>query len=394
MIRTCILSVAVIAFALPATSAEPNAAAKGRKPTLSELFGDEVIARGKGIEVKRSQLEDAIVAHRASLTLRGQSIPEERRARVEANILQQLIVMQMLTNRLQTEDLVAAKDLAEKRFKEALEKSVSEEVFYRQLKAAGITPERYRRAVMEEAYAQSVVKRELTSTIKVTEAQVREFYGTGTDLLVRLMQEDVEKVSKDTNASPTQITRMKQRIEEVKKINLAKLEQPERVKVSHIFFATRDRKTEEPLSEEQKRVKRQQLDRLRKRALNGEDFSKLVMEFSEDRSVKETNGEYTFARDDRFVPEFKAAAFSLEPGKISDIVSSDLGFHVIKLLEKIPANKVPFEKVAGDLKSFLTQQELQRMMPEYFGKLSKEAELEVLDPKFKLDFANGLDVKP
>ena len=393
MIRIGLLLILATCVTLPLQSAQTNAPGRTRKPTLSELFGDEVIARGKGIEVRRSHLDDAVVAHKASLTLRGQSLPDERRSRVEANLLQQLIVMQILTNRLQAEDLPVAKELAEKRFKEALDNTVSEEVLYRQLKAAGITPERYRRAVMEEAYAQAVVKRELTSTIKVTEAEVREFYGTGTDLLVRLMQQDVEKLSKDTNASPAQLTRMKQRIEEVKKINLAKLEQPEKVKVSHIFLATRDRKTEEPLSDEQKRIKRQQLDRLRKRALAGEDFSKLVLEFSEDRGVKETKGEYTFSREDRFVPEFKAAAFSLKPGDLSDIVSSDLGYHVIKLLERIPANKAPFDKVAGDLKNFLTQQELQRIMPDYFGKLSKEAGLEVLDPKFKLDMASGLEVK-
>lgn len=396
MLPPLILCTVLTASLLAATlgyAETPVARTKSKTPTLAELFGDEVVARGKGIEVKRSHLEEAVVAHKASLILRGQTLPEGRRHQIEAQLLQQLIVMQILTNRVTTNDLKAAHELAEKRFKEARENSVSEEALHSQLKAAGMSPERYQRAVREESYAQAVIRREITSTIQVTEPQVREFYDNGTDLLVRLMQADLEKLAKDPEASPPRSTRLKQRIDEVKKMNLAKLEHPEKVKASHIFFATRDRNTEEPLSDEQKRIKRQQLEKLRKLALGGEDFSKLVLEFSEDRGVKETKGEYTFSREDRFVPEFKAAAFSLAPGRISDIVTSEMGLHVIKLIERIPASKVEYAKVADDLKEFLTQQEVQRIMPEYFARLSKEAGLEVLDPKFKLEMAADLEAK-
>ena len=52
---------------------------------------------------------------------------------------------------------------------------------------------------------------------------------------------------------------------------------------------------------------------------------KLVQEFSEDRGLAETKGEYTLTRNDSFSPEFKAAAFSLDQGKISDIVATPFG---------------------------------------------------------------------
>jgi parvulin-like peptidyl-prolyl isomerase len=371
----------------------PGAATPGRPPRLSDLFGDDVIARGKGVEVKRSQLEEAFIAQKASLTLRGEQIPEERRTRVESQLLQQLIVLQILTNRVTAEDRKLADELVEKRLKETKEQAVSEEAFFRQLKAAGMTPDRFQRAILDESLAQAVIKREITSKIDITDAQVKDFYGTGTDLLVKLMQTDLDKLVKDPASTPSQVARFKERIDSVKKANLARLAQPEKVRVSHVFFTTRDRKTEEPLPEEQKKFKRQQLEKIRQKALGGADFAKLVQEFSEDRGLKETKGEYTLSREDRFVPEFKAAAFSLEPGKISDIVTSDLGLHVIKLLEKIPARKADFEKVAPDLREFLTQQEVQRAMPEYFGRLSKAAGLEVLDPKYKLEIADDSTAK-
>jgi len=396
MSRLALLLVLVTAsvLATPGRAAEsPTATKATRAPKLSDLFGDDVIARGKGVEVKRSQLEEAFIAQKASMTLRGQQIPEERRARVESQLLQQLIVLQILTNRVTAEDRKLAGELAEKRLKETKEQAVSEDAFFRQLKAAGMTQEKFHRAIMDESLAQAVIKREITSTINITDAQLKDFYDTGTDLLVRLMQTDLDKLVKDPAYSPAQVAQFKERIESIKKSNLVRLEQPEKVRVSHVFFTTRDRKTEEPLPDEQKKFKRQQLEKIRQKALAGEDFAKLVQQFSEDRGLKETKGEYTLSREDRFVPEFKAAAFSLETGKISDIVTSDLGLHIIKLLEKIPAKKAEFEKVAPDLKEFLTQQEVQRMMPEYFGRLSKEAGLEILDPKYKLEIADDSEPK-
>lgn len=157
----------------------------------------------------------------------------------------------------------------------------------------------------------------------------------------------------------------------------------------HVFMATIDRQSEEPLPEEQKAFKRQQMEKIRRRAIEGEDFAKLVQDHSEDRGLKQTRGEYTFSREDPFAPEFKAAAFSLAPGKISEVVSTAIGLHVIKVLERIPAKKAELEKIAPELKDFLQQQEVQRAMPEFFARVTKDAQIEILDSKYKVIESGG-----
>ena len=383
MLRISAILFLTVAIAAVRGAESPAVPATSRTPKLSDLFGDDVVARGKGVEVKRSHLEEAFTAYRANLSARGQQIPDNQRVAQEAQLLQRLVVTQILTNRVTDADRKLAKELEEKFMTEARKNAPSEEAFYRQLKAMGLSFEQFNRRVTEQALAEAVVQREVTSTLKVTDDEVRDFYATGNDLLVKLLQSDLEKLVKDPTASTGLVAQVKGRIEEVRKVNLSRLEQPEKVRVSHVFFTTLDRKTEEPLPEEQKKLKRQQMERVRKSALAGEDFAKLVEQFSEDRALKETKGEYTFTRDDRFAPEFKAAAFSLAPGGISDVVSTVNGLHVIKLLEKIPAKKVEFEKVSADLKEFLAQQQVQRAMPEYFARLIKEAGVEILDPKYR-----------
>src|SRR5437867_7760545 len=79
-------------------------AAAPRPPKLSELFGDDVLARGRGVEVRRSQLDEAFVAQRAKLAAISQPLSEAQRSMLEAQLLRQLIFTQILTNRVTQAD--------------------------------------------------------------------------------------------------------------------------------------------------------------------------------------------------------------------------------------------------------------------------------------------------
>src|SRR5262249_36535838 len=124
--------------------------------------------------------------------------------------------------------------------------------------------------------------------------------------------------------------------DEVKKFyddNPSKFEQPEMVRASHILLSTRDPETNKDLPDEQKMAKRKKAEELLKRARAGEDFAKLARENSEDPGSKDRGGEYQFSRG-QMVPEFETAAFSLKTNEVSEIVTTQYGYHIIKLSEK------------------------------------------------------------
>lgn len=348
------------------------------------LFDDPVIARGKGVEIKQSRLEETYIHHKANLASRNKPIPEGQRTLREAQLLDRLIVTQLLMNRATDADKTKAKDLAEKFSAESKKLASSEDMFYRQLKAMGLSAEAYRRVVDEQALAEAVMERELKSTLSISDAQVEAFYKSGDDSLVKIMQEELERLVKEPNSTPAQLAAVKDQVDRLRRGNLDKLEAEETVKVAHIFIPIRNRETGDLDNDAAVKKKRQRMETALTRARAGEDFAKLIAEFSLDPNLKETKGEYVVARSDRFTPEFKAAAFTLTNNQISEIVSTPLGFHILKQLERTPAHKLEFAKVAKDIKEHLIQQAYQQQMPAYFARLKKEAAIEVLDPKYRL----------
>ena len=73
---------------------------------------------------------------------------------------------------------------------------------------------------------------------------------------------------------------------------------------------------------------------LRERIMNGEKFATLARLYSEDPGSSRKGGELGMASRDIFWPAFSDAAMSLKPGKISQIVETPDGFHIIEVIEK------------------------------------------------------------
>lgn len=71
-----------------------------------------------------------------------------------------------------------------------------------------------------------------------------------------------------------------------------------------------------------------------KRAKAGEDFNALVKEYTEEPGGKEREGDLGWFSRGQMVKAFEDAAFSLQPGQISDVVESPFGFHIIKVEER------------------------------------------------------------
>src|SRR5262245_46336152 len=123
---------------------------------------------------------------------------------------------------------------------------------------------------------------------------------------------------------------------------------PERVTAQHILFKTQGKSAEE--IEAIKNKARGVLDRAKK----GEDFAGLAKQFSEDESSKISGGDLGSFTRGQMVPEFDNVAFSLGPGAISDLVQTQFGVHIIKVVSKQEARARPLQELEGAIRSIVS----------------------------------------
>lgn len=305
---------------------------------------DEVLAKGKGCEVKRSQIDNAFIAYKANAAARGQMIPESAREQIEGQILDRLIFTQLLLAKATETDRIQGKEAAEKYIQNFKTNAPSQESFNRQLVAMGLTPEQFHTQMLEQGICEQVLDREIKSKLKISDADAKKYY------------ED----------------------------NAPDFQQGEQVRAAHILIATKDTITNADLTDAQKKEKKKLAEKVLARARAGEDFAKLVKEFSDDPGSKDAGGEYTFPRG-QMTAEFEAAAFSMKTNQISDLVTTTYGFHIIKLNEKIPANKIEYAKIEKEIKERLETMEIQKQLPDYLEKLKADAKVQIMTANSKYE---------
>ena len=340
---------------VPATApADTTATATNSKPAdvMAALFGDPVIVKGNGFEIKQSQLDSVTDAFKARGAAMGQTIPQEELAKTA---LTSLIVNQILLQMATDADKAEGKKEADQYIAQRVKQFGSQAVLEEQLKAAGKTFDGWHTEMTQQTTATAVMIRELN--VAPTDAEVKKYY------------DDNPKAS----------------------------EQPEQVHVRHILLLTMDTATHAPLPDDQVKAKKKQIDDILKQARAGADFAKLAKEYSEDPGSKDNGGElppFAKASDDpshAMVPEFEAAAFSLTNNQISDVITTQYGYHIIQLLDKTPARKLALTDklppsdttLADEIKDFMTGQQLRELAPAYIEKLSKSPGVEILDPALK-----------
>jgi peptidyl-prolyl cis-trans isomerase D len=75
-------------------------------------------------------------------------------------------------------------------------------------------------------------------------------------------------------------------------------------------------------------------------------------------------------------PEITAAAFTLEPGKISPLLETNRGFYYIKVIERTPFDEQAFQQQYQTIRNRLLTQKSQRFFNEWFDELKKKADIE------------------
>jgi peptidyl-prolyl cis-trans isomerase C len=311
----------------PGTAAKAPAPPLTPKPIPAVL--PAVVAKVNGEDIPRAEFETTVqnVERRA-----GRPVPPEQRDQVYRGVLDELIAMRLLKQEVTRRQVTATDAEMAEALKQMRGQFPTEAAFKQALTAQRMTVEQLREETRTQVLVSKMLQQEVASQIAVKPADISGFYEKNPD----------------------------------------KFQQPEAVHASHVLITVA-----EGAAPAVKAAARAKAADVLKQARAGVDFAKLARTYSDDGS-KQRGGDLGFFPKGQMVPAFEAAAFALAPNQISDIVESPFGFHVIKVIEKRPAQSVPFAEVAPRIEQYLRQEQQQEKTKAFVDQLRAKGRVEVL----------------
>ena len=246
-----------------------------------------------------------------------------------------LLLEDMINRQL---ELAAAKrasmDTTDKELDEAIadiikRNSLDRAQFEAALAKDGLTLEQYRTELKEQMTVSRVFNKFVRSGLAVEETEIRAFYDRNT-----------------------------------KNYSL-----PEEIRVRQILF-----KIPGKASTAQIDAVREKANAVYERAKRGEDFVRLVREFSESETA-EQDGDLGFMQRGYTLPEIEQAARTMKPGEIAGPLQCASGFHIIRL-DEVRTPVKPYELVRDEIANTIYQQKLDNTYRAWLQTLRSESHVE------------------
>jgi peptidyl-prolyl cis-trans isomerase C len=307
------LVIGVSAISMAQTSAAP------------ESF-PEIVANVNGVEIKKADLL------RRAEALKAQLPPAEMGADFYQRVLDDMVGGELLSQSVDAKGLAPTDAEVDLELASQTEKFGGPEAFQSALESQGITVDQVRLELKKEIGIQKLVERDFVPQLSVSEEEKRRFY--------------------DENA--------------------AEMQRPMQFRVAHILIGVEDDATEE-----QKQEARQKAVSLRSLIDAGQDFAELARRNSDDPGSSQSGGELPWMSKGQTVPPFEAAVTALQPGELSDVVETQYGYHIIRLLERREAGAIPYEDVQERIDEFLKRRQLQDKLREEVDSLRTAGKVEV-----------------
>jgi peptidyl-prolyl cis-trans isomerase D len=175
--------------------------------------------------------------------------------------------------------------------------------------------------------------------------------------------------------------------------NIQQYEVPDRVQVEHILLTTVGKTDAEDAE-----IKKKAEDILAQ-VKKGANFGELAKKYSDDPGSKEKGGELGWIVHGQTVGEFDKAAFSLPKGGV-DLVRTQYGYHIIKVLDKETAHTKPFDEVKDSLRTPYLLQKVEQESGHIADQMSSmirqsnKTTLEDLAQKFHLTLSETRPLAP
>jgi peptidyl-prolyl cis-trans isomerase C len=308
--------------------AAANAQSAPPKPVPAVL--PDVVARVNGESVTKTEFEEAVAAVEQQ---NGGKVPPEQRDRILRAVLDQLVGMKLLAQEAKARHVSVPEAAVDAQIAAIRKQFPSDEVFNQALAAQQKTVEGLKTVAQRDLSIAKLLEDALAGKVAVTADQAQKYYDENPD----------------------------------------RFKQPERVRASHILIGL-----PQGADAVTKEAARKRAEDVLKQVKAGKDFAALAKEHSQDPGSAVQGGDLGYFPRGQMVGPFDEAAFTLAKGATSDLVESQFGFHIIRVVDKQEARTVPLEEVKPRLDEFLLTQNKQRETLAFVEGLKAKGKVEIL----------------
>ncbi len=294
-----------------------------------------LVAKVNGIVIKKGEFKQALASTYRRFQQTGQLIDGAMYEQLKKEVLESLISLILLDDYSRELSLVVDEGSVEKHYQKAVSEYPSKRAYHKALKEAGLTESDLRARIRRTLAAQKLVKEYVSPKITVTDEEVKKYYDENADAF----EHDVQ------------------------------------VHAAHILI-----KVSPFADDEIRKMAQERIRAIQEKIRAGEDFAQLAKTYSEGPS-KVNGGDLGYFSGAQMAPAFTTAALSLQPGEVSDVVTTQFGYHLIKVYDRKPAGKVPLSEAAPMLKQRFFKERLDASLENLLESLKAKAEIE----RFALD---------
>jgi peptidyl-prolyl cis-trans isomerase SurA len=319
MLKPLLLTLLIVVLSAGAVRAEQLNA-------IAALVNDDVITT---MEVER---ETALMARELDRE-RKEPLDEAGRERLRSLALSRLVDKRLVAQKIKELDIRIGDDEIRQAIEDVKKQnSLSQEALVTALKGQGLTFEEYRQQLKEQLERLRLVSMEVKAKIQVGEREAWEFYQANPD----------------------------------------RFGGGEIFRARHILFKL-DRTA---AAGEIKRIMEHALTVLYE-ARGGKDFDALVRKYSEDPNAQKDGGDLGTFRRGEMVQEIEEAVAGMKPGDVSDLVTSSLGLHIIRLDSRQAGTPKPFEQVKAEAEEIVYRKKSEERFNRWVADLRRKAAIEV-----------------
>jgi len=232
----------------------------------------------------------------------------------------------------------------------------------------------------------------VTADLKPTEAELKDYFDKNKGFFPQVETRDAQLIVADQTKVAETIPVADAQIQNYYNSHLDQYRSPERVHARHILLATTGK------SDAEKAQIKAQAEDLLKQLRAGADFAALAQKNSQDPGSASKGGDLGWVVRGQMVKEFEDTTFSLKPKEISNVITTQYGFHIIQVMEKEPAHLKTLDEVKAEISNTLRSQSVFDKMqgleeqardelvknPQNAQQIASKLGLEFVDvPKFK-----------